>query len=146
MNANTLEPLKLIPIAIDTAKEFNDTNKDEDSLDLDHAESLTNFLWLMSTGKVPPIEFILRPDNSDLQKKYITNRIKQSLKIPSITFSEDTSISLQLGWQWIAEWAYVGIFAVAVRIQNQDQFWISCQKNQGLFFNFLEKLKNELRF
>ena len=25
-------------------------------------------------------------------------------------------------------WAYAGIFPVAVRIQNQDQFWISHQK------------------
>ena len=36
---------------------------------------------------------------------------------------------LQLDWPWIAEWAYADFSAVAVRIQNQDQFLISCQKN-----------------
>ena len=35
-------------------------------------------------------------------------------------------------------------FAVAVRFQNQDQFWISDQKLQGLIFLFLEQSKNEL--
>ena len=52
---------------------------------------------------------------------------------------------VQLDWPWIAEWAYAGIFAVAARFQNQDQFWISRQRNQGLFFfRFSEKSKNEL--
>ena len=37
--------------------------------------------------------------------------------------------NLQLDWPWIAGWAYVGIFAVAVLFQHQDQFWISRQKN-----------------
>ena len=41
---------------------------------------------------------------------------------------------IRLDWSWIAEWAYAHIFAVAVRFQNQDQFWISHQKNQGSFF------------
>ena len=41
---------------------------------------------------------------------------------------------LQLDWPWIPEWAYADIFAVAVRFQNQDKFWISNQKNQGSFF------------
>ena len=40
---------------------------------------------------------------------------------------------IQLDWPWIAEWTYVGIFAVAVRFQNQNQFWVSHQKNQGSF-------------
>ena len=51
---------------------------------------------------------------------------------------------LQLDWPWILEWAYASIFAVAVRIQNQDQFWISHQKIRDHFFNFFEKSKNEL--
>ena len=42
---------------------------------------------------------------------------------------------------WIAEWAYAGMFAVAVRIQNQDQFWIYHQKNQGCFFNSFRKVE-----
>ena len=31
----------------------------------------------------------------------------------------------QLDWLRIAEWACAGIFAVTVRFQNQDRFWIS---------------------
>ena len=46
--------------------------------------------------------------------------------------------NITLDWPWIAEWAYAGIFGVAVQIQNQDQLWISHQKNQGSFF-FLRK-------
>ena len=34
------------------------------------------------------------------------------------------AVIVQLDWPWIAEWAYAGIFAVAVRFQNKDQFWI----------------------
>ena len=51
---------------------------------------------------------------------------------------------LQLDWSWIVEWAYAGIFAVAVQFQNQDQFLVSRQKIKGHFFKFFEKLKNEL--
>ena len=53
-------------------------------------------------------------------------------------------LNIQLDWPWIVEWAYTSIFAVSVRIQNQDQFWISHQKNQELFGLFFEKSKNEL--
>ena len=35
------------------------------------------------------------------------------------------TLELQLDWPWIAEWSYADIFAVAVQIQNQNQFWIS---------------------
>ena len=52
------------------------------------------------------------------------------------------SARIQLDWPWFPEWAYAGIFAVAVRFQNQEQFWISHQKNQ--FFCFFKILKNEL--
>ena len=52
-------------------------------------------------------------------------------------------ILLQVDWPWIAEWAYAGIFDVAVNFQNQDQFWVSRQKNQVsflfLFFRNVEK-------
>ena len=41
---------------------------------------------------------------------------------------------IPLDWPWIAEWAYAGIFAVAVQFQNQDKFWIS--RHQGSFFIF----------
>ena len=54
------------------------------------------------------------------------------------------TVALQLDWPWIAGWTYAGIFAVAVQIQNQDQFWISHPKTQGSFFYFIEKSKNEL--
>ena len=50
---------------------------------------------------------------------------------------------LQLDWPCSAEWAYAGIFAVAVRFQNQDQFWISPKKIRGRFY-FFKKSKNEL--
>ena len=48
---------------------------------------------------------------------------------------------VQLDWPWIAEWAYAGIFAVAVRFQNQDQFLVSHQKvgTRFLFFRKFEK-------
>ena len=42
-----------------------------------------------------------------------------------------TTKNIQLDWPRIAEWAYAGIFAVAVQVQKQDQFWISHQKKQG---------------
>ncbi len=52
---------------------------------------------------------------------------------------------LQLDGLRIAEWAYAGIIAVAVRFQNQDQFWIPHQKLHGAcVFDFFKKLKNEL--
>ena len=54
-----------------------------------------------------------------------------------------TAPRIQLDWPWIAGWAYAGIFAVAVRIQNQDQFWISHQKIRGHFFLFFQKVENE---
>ena len=31
---------------------------------------------------------------------------------------------VQLDWPSIADWAYASIFAVEVRFQIQDQFWI----------------------
>ena len=46
---------------------------------------------------------------------------------------------VQLDWRWIAEWAYAGIFAVTVWIQNQDQFWVSNKKNQGSYFFIVSK-------
>ena len=49
---------------------------------------------------------------------------------------------LQLDWPQVAEWAYAGIFPVAVQFQNQDQIWISHQKKTGFFF--FEKSKHEL--
>ena len=52
---------------------------------------------------------------------------------------------LQLDWPWTAEWAYAGIFAVSVRFQNQDQFWVSHQTNLVWFFCFFfKKSKNDL--
>ena len=46
-------------------------------------------------------------------------------------------LELQLDLSGIAEWAYAGIFAVAGRFQNQDQFWISHQNIlRGCFFVF----------
>ena len=37
---------------------------------------------------------------------------------------------------------YTGIFAVAVQFQNNDQFWVSYQRNQGSFFSFFQKVEN----
>ena len=37
----------------------------------------------------------------------------------------------QLDWPSTADWAYASIFAVAVRFQNQDQFWIPRPKLHG---------------
>ena len=45
---------------------------------------------------------------------------------------------------YIAEWTYAGIFHVAVRFQNQAQFWISCQKVRVVFIYFSKKSTNEL--
>ena len=42
---------------------------------------------------------------------------------------------VQLDWPWIAEWAYAGIFAVAIRFQNQGQSWISHKKSGVVFFS-----------
>ena len=53
------------------------------------------------------------------------------------------TIIVQLDWPWIAEWAYAGIFALAIRLQNQDQFWISHKKIRGRYYIFFEKSKNE---
>ena len=47
---------------------------------------------------------------------------------------------IQLDWPWIAEWAYAGIFAVAVRFQNQDQYWISHQKSGFFIFLFFRNV------
>ena len=46
---------------------------------------------------------------------------------------------LQVDWPWIAEWGYADIFAVAIKVQNQDQFWVSHQKINGRFFLILSK-------
>ena len=51
---------------------------------------------------------------------------------PNIVYIWSVSC-IQLDWPWTVEWAYAGIFAVAVRIQNQGQFCISHKKNQGSF-------------
>ena len=55
------------------------------------------------------------------------------------------SASLQLDWIAIADKAYRGMFAVAVRFQNQDQFWIPHQKlHRACNLDFSEKSQNEL--
>ena len=45
---------------------------------------------------------------------------------------------VEIGLAMVAKWAYAGTFAVAVRFQNQDQFWVSHQKIRGHFFIFPE--------
>ena len=53
-------------------------------------------------------------------------------------------LTIQLDWLAIADWAYAGIFAVAVRFQNQDQFWIPRQKlHWACILDFFEKSQNE---
>ena len=42
-------------------------------------------------------------------------RAENKLKLNSKT-------RIQLDWPWIAEWAYAGIFAVAIWFHHQDQF------------------------
>ena len=46
---------------------------------------------------------------------------------------------LQLDWPWTAEWAYAGIFAVAVQFQNQGHFGFLVKTYRGLFLNFFGK-------
>ena len=60
-----------------------------------------------------------------------------------VAHMQAADVHIQLDWPCIAEWAYAGIFAVAVQCQNQDQFWISRQTNRGVFYLFI-KSKNEL--
>ena len=56
-----------------------------------------------------------------------------------------TVVIVQLDWLRIAEWAYAGIFAVAVRFQNQDQFWIPHQKlHVACVLDFFDISKNKL--
>ena len=50
-------------------------------------------------------------------------------------FLSEINVTLQLDWSGIAEWACAGIFDAAARFQNQDQFWISHQKPEVIFFN-----------
>ncbi len=58
--------------------------------------------------------------------------------------TSDNIVGLNVAASWISEWAYAaGIFAVAVRFQNQDKFWISHIKLHGAWvFDFFEKSKN----
>ena len=50
-----------------------------------------------------------------------------------------------MDWLAIADWAYTGIFAVVVRFQNQNQFWISHQELHGACdLEFLKNLKISL--
>ena len=52
---------------------------------------------------------------------------------------------VQLNWPWIVEWAYSGIFAVAVQFQNKDQFLDSSAKIHGAcILDFFKKSQNEL--
>ena len=55
---------------------------------LEHAEALVHMLWLMSKEKVPPVEFVLRPDNESLQK-YTEDRKRQCLKVKKVSFNKD---------------------------------------------------------
>ena len=50
-----------------------------------------------------------------------------------------------IGYIAIADWAYVGIFAVAVQFENQDKFWIPNQKlHVACILDFSKKNQNEL--
>ena len=51
------------------------------------------------------------------------------------------NLGIQLDWPWFAEWAYAGIFAVAVRIQNQDQFGFLIKKSRVAFLIFFRKVE-----
>ena len=54
-------------------------------------------------------------------------------------------IKLQLDWPSIAGCVYAGMFAVAIRFQIRDQFWISQPKlNVACFLDLFEKSKDEL--
>ena len=51
-------------------------------------------------------------------------------------------LGLQLDWPSIAGWAYASIFAVTVRFQIRDQFWIPQPKLRGAcILEFLEDEK-----
>ena len=51
---------------------------------------------------------------------------------------------IQLDWPYVAGWAYASIFAVAVRFQIHDQFWIPRPKLHGTctldFFSKIQKM------
>ena len=52
---------------------------------------------------------------------------------------------IQLDWPSIAGWAYASIFAVVVRFQIRDQFWVPQPKlHRACILDFFEKSKNEL--
>ena len=77
INADTFDPLSLIPIILRDATTFDNENakfNEEYQHALDHAGALANFLWLIDIGKVPKIEFVIQPD--DELQKYTSNRIK----------------------------------------------------------------------
>ena len=60
--------------------------------------------------------------------------------MPQINLFSDTA-----GLVSNTDWAYAGIFAVAVRFQNQDQFWILHQKLHGAcIFDFFKNPQNEV--
>ena len=61
---------------------------------------------------------------TDFQTPGSTGRICKGM------FNPGADTSVQLDWLRIAEWAYAGIFSVAVLFQNQDQCWIPCQTNE----------------
>ena len=61
---------------------------------------------------------------SDSQRFFLRRRCvcmiqTQSVRKNALKLAPDWTLCL---WPWIAEWAYTGIFAVAIQIQNQDQF------------------------
>ena len=52
---------------------------------------------------------------------------------------------LQLDWLATADWAYADIFAIIVRFQNHDRFWIRHQKlHRVCMSDYFEKPQNEL--
>ena len=75
--------------------------------------------------------YILKCHDYRLLKNTDFKNVQNDYELSDLTSVEIKT--LQLDWPWIAEWAYAGIFAVAVRFQNQDRVGFLIKKS-GLVF------------
>ena len=96
---NNKDPLNLILKVRKDGLEFDKNNAelDEDyQRARDHAEEFSRFLWLMSSGKIPEIKFIIPPDK-DEPNNYISKRERKCIAIPSETANFNNSVGSNTG-------------------------------------------------